>query len=62
MAKADTYGESVSRKVASYFQDILDNDRAQIKEHLKLANNLDPNGMIHNVVPTTTPLKILKLI
>jgi len=43
LAKADTYGESVSRKVASYFADILDNDRAQLKEHLKLANNIDPN-------------------
>ena len=44
LAKADTYGESVSRKVATYFADILDNDRAQLKEHLKLANNIDPNG------------------
>ena len=59
LAKADTYGESVSRKVATYFADILDNDRAQLKEHLKLANNIDPNGRIFT--PTRIPTVKLKI-
>lgn len=58
LAKADTYGESVSRKVATYFADILDNDRAQLKEHLKLANNIDPNGKNFYPDPTYPNLSL----
>ena len=52
LSKSDNYGESVVRKVANYLNDILDNDKAQLVEHLRLPNNLQPNGKLdYHVIP-----------
>jgi len=43
--KADTFGESTCRKVASYMIDILDGDQAQAVENLKMENGRSsPSG------------------
>ena len=52
--KADTFGESTCRKVASYMIDILDGDQAQAVENLKMENGRSSPSGKHSFI-----LKIL---
>ena len=43
LAKADSYGESIVRKVAAYTLDVLEGNKQQMLENLTMANNQQPN-------------------
>jgi V-type H+-transporting ATPase subunit C len=41
LSKADAFGESVCRKVSGCMLDILDGDKTQASEHLRMNNGKD---------------------
>jgi len=45
LSKADAFGESVCRKVSGCMLDILDGDKAQASEHLRMNNGKDSANM-----------------